>query len=164
MSVLNLVAIDPGASGAIAVFPDARSRRFPGGVGVVKMPATLIDIRDFFVSMNFAEDDTNHVYIERVGFHQKGNSAATSVKFGKHVGSLYMAICFMGYTLIEVSVGSWQKIFKPLPVGSDPETKRARKNRILEKVQMSFPENRITLQTADAYAIMVYALHQEKIL
>jgi hypothetical protein len=58
----------------------------------------------------------------------------------------------MRLPLIEVAPVKWQKYY-----GALPKEKKDRKNKIKELMQMRYPALKVTLNTADALAILTYA-------
>ena len=144
-----MIAIDPGASGAI-VFKTAT------GLCVEKMPQTRRDVLDLLVLAYGAGNSL--CLIEKVGMHMKGNAASSSVKLAKSCERVGCAAEFAGLEVHEVTSKDWQKPLQPLTKGNSYEQKKARKNEIKAHMQRRFPNIKITLWNADALAIYCYGI------
>ena len=141
----SIIAIDPGASGGIAF----RDRE--GTVTVTKMPETVRDLWDFLID---TKDGDTVAVIENVGFHMPGNNASASVKFGKHVGHLEMALTALGVPWEKVTPHKWMKHV----LGTVPKDKKARKKAIKEAMQRTYPDLDVYLWGADALGILTWAI------
>lgn len=148
------IAIDPGASGAIAV------RDSDGRVFVDNMPDTLRDISDHIDSLvevtSFKERQNCHVYLEDVGYHVIGNNASASAKFARHVGSIEGILTAFVFPWQAVRPQAWMKHF-----GTLPKDKKDRKNRIKELMQRRYPHIKVTLANADALAILTWVIEKQ---
>lgn len=149
-----LIAVDPGATGAIAFRDDN------GRIAVDSMPETLRDIWDYFDSwykgtFPKAFENASGV-LEDAGYHVQGNNASASAKFARHCGSLEMALTASGLPWESVRPQKWMKIF-----GGLPKDRMERKRRIKELVQRLYPHIKVTLQNADALGILTWAIKQE---
>lgn len=145
-----LIAIDPGASGGIAVSRD-------GGIPVVmKMPDTPKDIFDLLSGINNSAY-SKHVYaiVEKVGMHRQGNNASASCKFARHCGHIEMALLALGIPFEEVLPQKWMK-----SLGVMPKDKQARKNHIKDLMQRRFPAVKCVLWNSDALGILLWKLNQ----
>lgn len=157
-----LIAIDPGASGAIAV------RDENGRVYADTMPDTLRDIWEHLGEQIPTKEvvDGRLIYegrahdplciIEDVGYHVQGNNASASCKFARHVGHLEMALTGLCIPWQSVRPQKWMQRF-----GTLPKDKKARKNRIKEIVQRYFPSLKVTLTNADALGMMIFAIETQ---
>jgi len=167
-----IIAIDPGASGGIArVTKDGR-------VMSQKMPETLRDIWDQLHELipTTQLDTPQVVYIEKVGTYMPGNSGPSAATFAMHVGALQMALIALKVRHLYVAPKVWMDAFigkqsypsipKETP---DKERKRIlavrkaeRKTKIKTKAQQIFPNQTVTLATADALGILWYAMEAEQ--
>jgi hypothetical protein len=94
--------------------------------------------------------------MEKVGFHRQGNSAGSSAKFARHCGQLEMALLASGIPIVDVVPSKWMK-----EVMSTVPTDRAERKRFIKEfVQRRYPSLKITLDTADALGILMYALER----
>lgn len=146
----TLIAIDPGASGAIAV------RDRDGGVFTYNMPDTIKDVWDELSCLN----NSLHLYaiIEDAGYHIQGNNASASCKFARHCGALEMALTGLSIPWEAVRPQKWMKHY-----GALPKEKKDRKNKIKELMQRRYPNIKVTLANADALAILTFAIETPSI-
>jgi len=151
---MAIIAIDPGASGAIAYFDD---REHHEEVKVVKMPKTHYDFGDE-ISRIMRDTDCNNptVYFENVGGYRPGNSGPASVKFARHIGQMEGVFVWAACPVIMVTPLTWMKT-----LGSVPKEKKDRKNWIKLKMQQRYPHLKPTLSTADALGLLTYAMEKE---
>ena len=143
-----ILCIDPGASGGLAIFDtynDVAAWSMPEG-----MTAQIDAIR-----AASAENPNLTAVIEKVGFHRPGNSAVSTAKFARHCGHLEAALYSVGVPFEEVAPRVWMKA-----LGALPADKTARKNAIKEQVARRFPHLAVTLKTADALGMLVWAMQR----
>jgi hypothetical protein len=145
MTGVPLLAIDPGASGAIA------SRTVGGAIITENMPDTLGDLYDFLQSFKVGQPNTVCI-CEKVGFHVQGNNAVASCKFARHNGHLEMALYALSIPTVYVAPAKWMGVV----CGSLPKDKALRKRAIKAQMQLKFPSLSVTLKNADALGLMVY--------
>jgi hypothetical protein len=150
---MNLLAIDPGVSGGIA-WTD-----YDGQVQVIPMPEIMTEqvdaLRSIIAEMRPIERPGVKCFMEKVGMHRKGNSASSSVKFARHCGNLETILYMISVSTEQVSPQKWQKMF------TLPKDKKQRKNAIKEQMARLYPHLKVTLKTADALAILTYAMKQK---
>ena len=140
-----ILTIDPGASGGLALLNSERIvEAFPMRDG---MTGQIDAIRHIA-----ATNPGLTAIIEKVGFHRPGNSAVSTAKFARHCGHLEAALYSAGVPFEEVAPGTWMK-----SLGALPADKTARKNAIKEQVARRFPHLAVTLKTADALGMLVWA-------
>jgi len=157
-----VMAIDPGANGAIAWYNTDQmctcetDRFHETGVCSINMPDTPGDILSL---LSVAGREMRCVcYLENVGSYVSGNSGPASVKFARHCGHLDMALLACGIPVKLVTPQTWMK---SIP-GARPKEKAERKRWIKAHVQRLHPSLKITLGNADAIALLDYAITQEK--
>ena len=143
-----ILTIDPGASGGLALL------NREGNVEAFPMPATMTEQIDAIREI-VAEVPTITAVIEKTGFHRPGNSAVATAKFARHCGHLEAALYSVGVPFEEVAPGVWMK-----SLGALPADKTARKNAIKEQVARRFPHLDVTLKTADALGMLVWAMQR----
>lgn len=164
-----IIAVDPGASGAVAVFT-------PGERVVYhKTPTTERDTWDLFEQEALTALKHNYritAYVEVVGGyigsnpdHPGSNPAPGSAmfKFGVGYGGLRMAIIGNHIRLIDVRPQTWMAAFSipPRKKSEGSKGKTAWKNRLKAKAQQLFPDEKVTLQICDALLIGDYAVRKE---
>lgn len=150
-----IIAIDPGAKGAIAVYyPDYQRVIVESANSEVVMAQF---IRDLAIR---AEADHYSVvaYVEKVGGFIKGNAAPGSAmfNFGRITGVAVGALLARDISLVEVRPQDWQKGYVPAKL-KGPERKRALK----DAAQKLYPKLKCTLLNADALLILDYARRME---
>ena len=141
-----ILCIDPGASGGIALVD------LYGIIDAFPMPEGMTGQIDAIRTMAVNHVGL-HAVIEKVGFHRPGNSAVSTAKFARHCGHLEAALYSAGIPFEEVSPAVWMKA-----LGALPADKTARKNAIKEIAARRFPHLTVTLKTADALGMMIWAL------
>lgn len=143
-----IIAIDPGKSGGIAV-------KFPKGtVLVFNCPDSFYEM--FWLlheQVNLLSEHANGVenilgVLEKV--HAMPGQGVTSMfTFGQGYGAWQMALIALKIPYIEVPPQTWMK-----KLGTLPKEKKERKNCIKDMMQKRYPNIKVTLNTADALAIM----------
>lgn len=143
-----ILTIDPGASGGLALLNrEGNVEAFPMRDGMTEQ---IDAIRHIAVT-----NPNLTAIIEKVGFHRPGNSAVSTAKFARHCGHLEAALYSVGVPFEEVAPGTWMK-----SLGALPADKTARKNAIKEQVARRFPHLDVTLKTADALGMLVWAMQR----
>lgn len=150
----TIIAIDPGASGGIAVSGS-------GPVKAFKMPATQGDIVNHIRDI-WSSTDSCVCYLEQVGgFIGKKQPGSAMFKFGEGFGFVKGVLATLGIKTIMVRPQEWQKHFSLGTCKSCP-SKTIWKNKLKSEAQRRFPELDVTLATSDALLILEYARHCEK--
>jgi hypothetical protein len=143
-----ILTIDPGGSGGFAlVCNDGTVEAYPMPDG---MTGQIDAIRHIA-----ATNPGLMAVIEKVGFHRPGNSAVSTAKFARHCGHLEAALYSVGVPFEEIAPTVWMKT-----LGALPADKTARKNAIKETVARRFPHLAVTLKTADALGMLVWAMQR----
>ncbi len=156
----TIIAIDPGASGGIAVgYPGAAN---PSSIAI-PMPDTPADlvlcIKDDLESANI-EGWEFVAYVEDVGGHVgKPQPGSAMFKFGRGCGVIEGALLALGIRTIYVRPQKWQKHFS-LGTASACASKTDWKNKLKGEAARRFPHLKVTLKTADALLILDYARAQ----
>jgi hypothetical protein len=148
------LGIDPGASGGIAA-------QYLGAVSCIPMPKTEADVWNFISSFQHC---STVAVVERVGGYIQGNATPGSAmfNFGVSYGGLRMALIAAGIRFEDVPPQKWQKTLGIAPRKSAKkdaktgESKTVFKNRLKAKAQQLFPEQKVTLATADALLLLEY--------
>jgi hypothetical protein len=162
-----IIAVDPGASGGIAVLHD-------GAVEVRPMPETIGDLVTAFIDTIQKRDagDPCVVYVEQLsGFAGGvGNPGARMFVMGKYYWP-FEALCFaFDIRLQYVTPQKWQGSFGLGKRGSSKgngknefaRMKREWKGKLKAEAQRTFPMvQKVTLETADALMILEYARRVE---
>lgn len=149
---MRVIAIDPGLSGGIAWFDVG-----VGKVDAIKMPATPMDLLTFVREL-WREDV--YCLMENVGGSRPGNAAKGARTFAVHQGHLEMALLATGISTQKVTPVKWMNHLVPgRTKGAENYSKR--KNQIKAAVQARYPHLKVTLATADALGILIYALENQ---
>ena len=138
----EMIAIDPGMSGAIAW------RDRDGIVYTENMPETYPEIADFLRKLVLELKNFSCV-MEKVGDFHPGNSGPASVKFSRHCGNLESTLYCLGISTTQVPPQTWMK-----KLGALPKDKKERKNKIKEMMATRYPHLKVTLKNADALGIL----------
>lgn len=94
-----------------------------------------------------------------VGEEQPGSSM---FKFGSSTNGLKMALTATGIPYIEIAPVSWQRHFDLPKRGRTSKGKTQHKRDLKQEAERLFPENKVTLKTADAF--LLYHLAYEGII
>lgn len=151
-----IIAVDPGAKGAIAVFYPLYGPTITVNNFESEADAAML-IRD---AAHRAETEglSAIAYVEKVGGFIQGKEAPGSAmfKFGRAAGIVIGAILAQRIPLREVRPQDWQKgiIVQKL---KGPDRKRA----LRDAAQKLYPNLKCTLANSDALLILDYARKQE---
>lgn len=139
----HIIAIDPGKSGGLAVSLEA------GSVFASPCPETDRDRFELLEDvMSWVADREVLCVIEKV--HAMPGQGVTSMfTFGMGYGGWLMALTALKIPFIEVTPQAWMKKF-----GALPKEKKERKLAIKDRMQKKYPHIKVTLNVADALAIM----------
>lgn len=149
---MNILAIDPGMNGGIALFKDGWL------ADVTKMPPTPADILSAIRSFSQQCGIIDACYLEKVG-GMPGQGGMAMFHFGENYGMLEMALIAEGIPAVSVTPQKWQKFYQ---LGKSGEhTKTEWKNMLKARAQALFPRTKVTLAIADALLIGNYGIHQE---
>lgn len=157
MSKPVVVAIDPGASGAVAV-------RHADGTTTAHAFESEIDTLELLRSVKEeaeAEGVDLFAVIEKVGGFVGGraNPGSAMFNFGRNFG-YYLGVCdTLGFSLTFAPPSVWQKRF-PTKARSAGE-KIAHKRELKCHAARLYPKLKITLLNADALLILDWYLHNE---
>lgn len=149
----GFIGIDPGVNGGIC---------FESPNGIVSAhgcPATLKDMVDLIKEQPNYNGDYLAV-IENV-HSMPGQGVASTFKFGKNFGEWLAILASLGIPYVEISPQKWQKHFSGMPTKKKGEKaskfKTRRKNHLKHLAQQRHPDLKVTLKTADAILLKVYA-------
>jgi hypothetical protein len=160
------IAIDPGASGGIAV-------KFPNGsVTCEPMPTTEGDILALLTGfMVFSKTENLPIvcHLEDLVKHMgAGIPASTMAVYASNWGYIKGAVMALGVRLELVSPQEWQKGLglakarkdknsPPLSSAAKSAAKREWKDKLKGEAQRLYPQCAVTLKTADALLILEHA-------
>ncbi len=156
-----ILAVDPGKSGGLAwMFTDSDGSVLTASK---QMPDTDGDIVDLLREFTIAQKDPV-AYIELVGGFVRGGEnrqpGSAMFKFGDGYGFIRGVLMAFGWRVIFVRPQEWQKHFS-LGTRSNCATNGEWKNKLKSEAQRRFPNQHVTLKTADALLILEYAKMKE---
>lgn len=151
----TIVAIDPGASGGIAVYHNGKAT-------AVKMPKSVREMDDYFKYIKGSFENVV-VFVEKVQAFSKDDESPGK-KFGinkmlANYQQLITVIKLTPFRFVEVYPLTWQSTLGlRLPKSEGSETKSQRKNRYKDYAQGKFPEIKANLNTCDALCLVRFAM------
>jgi hypothetical protein len=153
----NIIAIDPGASGGIAV-------HHMGKTFAHNMPDTQGDIHEAIadiVRQSAIEGQEIVCYLEEVsGFAGKQQPGSAMFRFGDGYGFIKGVVMTLRVRLLMVRPQQWQKALG-LGTAASCASRTVWKNKLKAEAQRRFPQLKVTLRTADALLILEYALSHQ---
>jgi hypothetical protein len=168
-----MIAIDPGASGAIVIQTEGEP------IKVVSTPETRGDA--ITLLRDALEWKSSCVaYIEKINGFIPDGGASQMFEFGKSVERNICILEVLGCPVVEITPQSWQKMLglgtserKRAAAGATPKekaavkawnaiAKRDWKNKLKGVAQQRFPEIKVTLKNCDALLILEAARLIEK--
>ena len=152
---MNILAIDPGKGGGLAVF-------YNGGADARKMPDTLKELADTARGLALCEPQQTVCYLEAVPkFCGHNRPASTIFTLAESYGAAQGVLASVGIRTVLVRPQDWQKGLN-LGKRKDCKNDHAWKAKLKVEAQRRFPSLTVTLATADALLLLDYALRQEK--
>lgn len=152
-----IIAIDPGASGGLAVWDKGIKSLYKCPQDVRKMAEIVNSAR----SDNWVENNGTIVaYIEQV--HAFPTDARSSAfKFGANYGKWLGILGAYKIDTILVSPQKWMKHFQKKMKFKFPKEKPKRKKK-LKELASSYTDKKVTLYNADAILIAMYGVHEHQ--
>lgn len=155
----TIIAIDPGKNGGIASLEKEDVTSYP-------MPETDGDVLDLISNIKIRSiNEWSDVvcYVEHVGGYAggAGSTGSAMFNFGMGFGFLKGVLMTLKIKIILVRPQVWQKVFH-LGTASTCASKTEWKNKLKAEAQRLFPEQKVTLKTADALLLLEYARRELK--
>lgn len=150
-----IIAIDPGAKGAIAI-------RRHDIVSIHNMPDTCTDLATLIRETKLAADENDDdivAYLEEV-HAMPGNGSVSMFTFGQGYGHLEQVLADFRIRTIKVRPSRWEKALSL--TDKKGTEKREHKNKLKRRAQELFPNFKVTLTNADALLISEYAYQTER--
>ena len=154
---MTIIGIDPGASGAVAIWDKGISK-------IYKCPKTANEMADIIIKTKHSEyvnkNQSIHAYIEKVhAFPHDGRSSI--FKFGQNFGQWIgiLAACKVKTEL--VTPQKWMNYWKKKLNIELPKDKPERKRR-LKELASHYTDKKVTLYNADAILITMYGLYDKR--
>tara|TARA_B100001964_G_scaffold228612_1_gene279962 strand:- start:631 stop:1158 length:528 start_codon:yes stop_codon:yes gene_type:complete len=140
-----ILAIDPGQAGGIAWLDrdgETHCESMANGMSgqADRLRALVAELPGLVAVM------------EKTGTYVPGNAGPATATFARHVGNLEAILYVLGIPTEQVAPSVWQRSLGPLP-----RDKGQRKRAIRELVARRFPHLSVTLKTADALGILIWA-------
>lgn len=155
----HVIGIDPGKGGGIA-WSNAQ-----GSTSCAAMPATLGDFRELVFNILleqhfFTGEATVTCFIEELPKFVRAIPSSAVFVMARNYGQLEGVLCGFQVQVVHVRPQVWQKA---LGLGdSKGGTKTAWKNKLKGRAQSLFPEEKVTLATADA--LLIYHAGQHRLI
>jgi len=145
------IAIDPGVNGGVAW-------HYNGKTTALRMPPTDFDTCQLLANLSKAQDLVEF-YIELPPMYAGRNIPGSAIgKLMLNYGVCYGAAVALGFKVHPVRPPIWQKAH---PVGTKGEqTTTQWKNKLKARASELYPDNHVTLATADALLILDAALRR----
>ena len=152
-----VVGIDPGKSGAIAVWDEGIDK----AIKCPDIPEKMANIFNSIMTNSWIDGDGKIVaYIEQVhAFPTDGRSSA--FKFGKNYGEWLGVLGALRIKTIYVTPQKWMKHYKEKFNMALPKDKQQRKRK-LKEIAAKYTDKKVTLYNADAILIAVYGFITEQ--
>lgn len=146
----TIIAIDPGASGAVAWRHTSGEIGSESTMRLVSLPDLIRDLRDM----------TGHsvAYIEQVGgFIGKPQPGSAMFKFGQNYGRWLGILETLEIRTVLVRPQTWQKTIGLGSTLKGPDRKRA----LRDVAKRLYPQHGVTLANCDALLILEHAIQAE---
>lgn len=141
----RILAIDPGASGGLALYDGESVYAYPMPDGMTAQGDLIRTIRAEFPGIS--------CIMERVGGYVPGNSGPAAATFARHCGHLEALLYAYGIPTEQVAPQVWMK-----SLGTLPKDKKERKTAIKEAMARRYPTLTVTLKTSDALGMLTWAM------
>ena len=141
---MNIMGIDPGADGAVALIAPDHSAELYGFKGL-----TTLELWELIVKLSI---DPVTCYLELTG-PTPHDGVVSAAKFGERRGELHMALTAAKIPFTRIPPGVWQRSFG---LGKKFATTTLRKTAHLQRAQELFPHLKILKPRADALLIAEY--------
>lgn len=152
-----ILAIDPGASGAIAYGY--------GHVDVLGMADGANMMADQIQSILDLDDGKGEgapiVYLEQVSA-MPGQGVCSMFTFGKNYGRLEGILAAKRIGIVNVTPQKWMKHYSGIGHRKDFASKTLWKKNLFQQAKRIYPDLNFNLKEADALLIYNYARHQER--
>ena len=141
------VGVDPGLSGALVCLSDRSI------IACTKTPITERDILDWFKQFPLGTP----ALIEWINPGYRGSGKSSMSKLYGSYKELRMALTASDMSWQDVKPGEWQQGLRiPPKTKAEKENQNKWKNKLKGKAQQLFPQEKVTLATADALLIAEY--------
>jgi hypothetical protein len=145
----TFIGIDPGKSGGIAIL-----RSYTKRIELYRMPATEADLYEA-LDVDKSMGDQPTAVVELINPSIYGTSKSSNSKLYGNYMSIRMALTALHIPFTAVTAQKWHRSLGIAP-RKKTETQTQWKSRLKAKAQQLFPQETVTLATADALLIACY--------
>ena len=151
-----IIGIDPGKSGAVAIWNDGIEK-------VIKCPNNPDDMSSVIrlVKNQFISGRSKYLvaYMERV-WARPSNATRAAFTFGVNYGEWLGILSTLDVDTVLITPQTWMKYYKDKFKIKLPKEKKDRKNK-LKEIAAQYTDKKITLYNADAILIAVYGFIEQ---
>jgi cellobiose-specific phosphotransferase system component IIB len=151
-----IIGIDPGKSGAVAVWDDGIEKVIKCPNNPDDMSAVIRLVKNQFIS---GKSKYLVAYMERV-WARPSNATRAAFTFGVNYGEWLGILSTLNVDTVLVTPQTWMKYYKDKFKIKLPKEKKDRKNK-LKKIAAQYTDKKVTLYNADAILIAVYGFIEQ---
>lgn len=143
----TIIGIDPGSTGAIAVFRPTTQSMYVFSL-TDKTPREIVDV----LALESLKEGRVRAFFEKV-HSMPGQGVASMFTFGKNTGIVLGIVATLGIRYEEVTPQAWQR---GVGMGTKQPSRAARKTAAHALAQQLYPQTKILKSAADAVLIAEY--------
>ena len=151
-----IIGIDPGKSGAVAIWDDGIEKVIKCPNNPDDMSAVIRLARNQFIS---GKSKYLVAYMERV-WARPSNATRAAFTFGVNYGEWLGILSTLNVDTVLITPQTWMKYYKDKFKIKLPKEKKDRKNK-LKKIAAQYTDKKVTLYNADAILIAVYGFIEQ---
>jgi len=151
-----IIGIDPGKSGAVAIWDDGIEKVIKCPNNPNDMSAVIRLVKNQFIS---GKSKYLVAYMERV-WARPSNATRAAFTFGVNYGEWLGILSTLNVDTVLITPQTWMKYYKDKFKIKLPKEKKDRKNK-LKEIAAQYTDKKITLYNADAILIAVYGFIEQ---
>ena len=151
-----IIGIDPGKSGAVAIWDDGIEKVIKCPNNPDDMSAVIRLVKNQFIS---GKSKYLVAYMERV-WARPSNATRAAFTFGVNYGEWLGILSTLNVDTLLITPQTWMKYYKDKFKIKLPKEKKDRKNK-LKEIAAQYTDKKITLYNADAILIAVYGFIEQ---
>ena len=151
-----IIGIDPGKSGAVAIWDDGIEKVIKCPNNPDDMSAVIRLVKNQFIS---GKSKYLVAYMERV-WARPSNATRAAFTFGVNYGEWLGILSTLDVDTVLITPQTWMKYYKDKFKIKLPKEKKDRKNK-LKEIAAQYTDKKITLYNADAILIAVYGFIEQ---
>jgi len=151
-----IIGIDPGKSGAVAIWDDGIEKVIKCPNNPNDMSAVIRLVKNQFIS---GKSKYLVAYMERV-WARPSNATRAAFTFGVNYGEWLGILSTLNVDTVLITPQTWMKYYKDKFKIKLPKEKKDRKNK-LKKIAAQYTDKKVTLYNADAILIAVYGFIEQ---